>query len=348
MGKRSDFGLGSAELVSLADARDAALRLRRVARTGGDPLAERRAARRSIPTFKAAAEALHATLAPSFRNRKHSAQWLSSLGYMFDAVGTRRVDAVTSDDILEALSPHWLVRQETSRRVLQRTTAILNWAIAKGFVVRNNPTTGVKKVLPKHRKAVTHHRALPFRDLPSFVKALDTDTGLPHAKLGFLFKILTVGRTSQVLKTTWDEIDFTAKIWLVPGDRMKGGQEHRVPLADRCIAVLDAAKALGDGSRFLFPGRRPTAPLCCAAFGNVADRLGCKALLTPHGMRSTFRDWAEENTGFSNAVIESSMAHAVKNKTEAAYLRSDLIDKRRELMAAWADFVAPGAAGPTA
>src|SRR5204862_329360 len=149
-------------------------------------------ARRQIPTFKAAAEALHATLAPSFKNRKHRAQWLSSLGYVFDAVGSKRVDAITSGDILEAISPAWLVRPETSRRVLQRTTAIFNWAIAKGFVAGNNPTTGLKKVLPKHREGVRHHRALPYAAVPAFVKALNGDTGLPQAKLAFEFAILTV------------------------------------------------------------------------------------------------------------------------------------------------------------
>ncbi len=347
-GRRVDIGLGAVSLVTLADAREAAMRFRRVARAGGDPLAERRAAHRRIPTFKEAAVALHATLAPGFRNAKHSAQWLSSLGYVFDAIGTKRVDAVASADILELLNPHWLARPETSRRVLQRTAAIFNWAIAKGFVSANNPTTGVKKVLPKHRDAVKHHRALPYRDLPAFVKALDADTGLPQARLAFEFAILTVGRTSQVLNTTWNEIDVAAKTWNVPAGRMKIAREHRVPLSGRCIAILEAAKRIGDGSRYVFPGRRRTEPLCNATFDNMAERMGRKDVLTPHGMRSSFRDWCEETTHFSRAVIEASMAHTLGTKVEVAYLRSDLIDKRRELMAAWADFVSPGAAGPAA
>ena len=347
-GKRCDIGLGSAALVSLADARDAAMKFRKVARAGGDPLAERRAARRSIPTFKEAAEALHATLAPGFRNTKHRAQWLSSLGYVFDAIGTKRVDAVTSADVLEVLNSLWLARPETSRRVLQRTAAIFNWAIAKGFVGGNNPTTGVKKVLPKHREAVRHHRALAYRDVPAFVKALDADTGLPQAKLAFEFAILTVGRTSQVLHTTWDEIDFVGKTWNVPAGRMKFAREHRVPLAERCIVILDAAKAIAGDSRYVFPGRWRTKPLCNATFDNMAERMGRKDAMTPHGMRSSFRDWAEETTHYSRAVIESSMARALGTKVEVAYLRSDLIEKRRQLMAEWADFVRNGAAGPRA
>jgi integrase len=346
-GKRCDIGLGSALLVPLADARDAATRFRRVARDGGDPLAERRAARRPIPTFREAAEAVHSSLAPGFKNAKHSAQWLSSLGYVFDAIGTKRVDAVTSADILEVLNPHWLVLPETSRRVLQRTTVIFNWAIAKGFVAGNNPTTGVKKVLPKHRETVTHHRALPYSEVPAFVKALEADTGLPQAKLAFEFAILTVGRTTQVLNTAWDEIDFAAKTWKVPAGRMKIAREHRVPLAQRCITILQAAKSLSGDSRYVFPGRRRTDPLCNATFENIAERMGRADVMTPHGMRSSFRDWAEEATHFSRAVIESSMAHTLGTKVEVAYLRSDLMEKRRQLMAEWADFVVSGAAGPT-
>ena len=184
--RRCDIGLGGVELVSLADAREEARRLRRIARLGGDPLAERRQERRAVPSFEDAATSVHTAHAASFKNEKHRKQWLSSLDGVFSAFGSKRVDAITSADILAALSPNWLKRPETSRRVLQRVRAIFEWCKAQGFCSGDNPTQGLTKVLPKQRAAKGHHAALPYQALPTFLHALrDADSELSRRLLKF-------------------------------------------------------------------------------------------------------------------------------------------------------------------
>ena len=336
-GRRCDLGLGSVELVSLADAREDARRLRRIARAGGDPLAERRQERRAVPTFEAAATDVHAAHAASFKNEKHRKQWLSSLGGVFSAFGSKRVDAITSADILAALGPQWLKRPETSRRVLQRVRVVFEWCKAQGYCVGDNPTQGVTKVLPKQRAAKGHHAALPYQALPAFLHALkEADSG-EVVKLAFEFTILCAARTAETLKATWAEIDLEAKTWTIPGNRMKAGSEHRVPLSPRCVKILERAKALSDSGPYVFPGRSPKKPLSNMVFLMALRRMK-RADLTTHGFRSTFRDWAAERTNVPRAVCESALAHTLRDKTEAAYNRTDLFDRRRDLMASWSRF----------
>ena len=337
MGRRCDIGLGGVELVSLADAREEARRLRRIARAGSDPLVERRQERRAVPTFEGAATQVHTAHSASFKNDKHRKQWLSSLGEVFKAFGPKRVDAITSADILAALSPHWLKRPETSRRVLQRVRVVFEWCKAQGFCTGDNPTQGVTKVLPKQRAANVHHAALPYPALPAFLHALrDADSG-EVVKLAFEFTILCAARTAETLNATWSEIDLEAKTWTVPGQRMKASIEHRVPLSPRCIKILERAKALSDGGPYVFPGRSPKKPLSNMVFLMALRRMK-RADLTTHGFRSTFRVWAAERTNVPRAVCESALAHTLRDKTEAAYNRTDLFDRRRDLMASWAKF----------
>jgi integrase len=228
-GKRSDIGLGSATLVSLADAREEARRLRRIARAGGDPLVDRRQARRGVPTFEDAARQVHAAHGTAFKNDKHRKQWLASLTAVFSAFGQKRVDAVTSADILAALSVDWLKRPETSRRVLQRVRVVLEWCKAQGFRVGDNPTDGVSKVLPKQRGSRNHHAALPYQQLPTFLEAMKSSDAGEVVKLAFEFMILSAARTSEVLNATWSEFDRAGNTWTIPAARMKAGVEHRVP-----------------------------------------------------------------------------------------------------------------------
>lgn len=336
MGTRRDIGLGSLTLVSLAEAREEARRLRKIARDDGDPLAERR--RRVVPTFEVAATDVHKAHSAGFKNKKHSKQWLSSLANVFKAFGAKRVDAVTSADVLGALNANWLKRPETSRRVLQRIRVVMDWCKAQGYCPGDNPATGVANVLPKHREAKGHHAALPYREVPTFIHTLrDAESGLA-VKLGFEFTILTAARTSETLRATWDEVDLKSKTWTIPAARMKAGVEHRVPLSKRAVEILKEAKRLSDGGPYVFPGRHEGRPLSNMVFLMALRRMK-KSDLTAHGFRSTFRDWAAERTNFPRAVCESALAHTLRDKTEAAYNRTDLFERRRELMASWAGFV---------
>lgn len=336
-GKRCDLGLGSATLVTLLEARNEALRLRKIARAGGDPMAERRQERRMVPTFKEAAQRVHTEQAAGFRNEKHGKQWLSSLTDVLAAFGTKRVDAITSADILTTLGPNWLVRQETSRRVLQRVRMIFDWCKAHGYCTGDNPTEGITKVLPKQRREQQHHAALPYREVSAFLHTLRAIDGSASVPLAFEFLILTATRTIEVLRATWPEIDLEAKTWTIPGARMKSGREHRVPLAPRAVKILKDAKALSDGGPYIFPGRSPKHPLSNMVFLMLVRRLG-RTDITPHGFRSSFRDWASERTNFPRAVCEAALAHTLQDKTEAAYHRTDLFERRRDLMTTWAAF----------
>jgi integrase len=333
--KRSDLGLGGLATVTLAEAREEASRLRKIARAGGDPLAARRQERRPVPTFREAAEQVHAGLSPSFKNEKHRNQWLSSLAGALAAFGAKRVDAITGADILPLLSAEWLRTPETSRRVLQRIRAIFEWCKAHRYCSGDNPTQGLKPVLPKQRGEQRHHAALPYPQVPAFIQTLRGADSREVVRLAFEFLILTATRTNEVVLATWAEVDLAGKTWTVPAARMKAGVEHRVPLSDRAVAILERAKVLADGSPYVFPGRAPKQPLSNMAFLMVLRRLG-RTDITAHGFRSSFRDWASERTNAPRAVCEAALAHSIRDKVEAAYHRTDLFERRRSLMAAWA------------
>lgn len=341
-GTRRDIGLGGVRLTSLAEAREEAQRLRKIARNDGDPLVERR--RRRVPTFEDAARLVHAAHAASFKNVKHRKDWLSSLGAVFAAWGTQRVDAVTSADILTALGPQWLVRPETSRRVLQRIRVVFDWCKAQGYCPGDNPTHGITKVLPKHRGEQQHRPSLPYQEIPAFLAALHTSDAGEIVQLALEFLILSGTRTVETLGARWLEVDLDAKTWAIPGIRMKGGLEHRVPLSPRCLRILERAKTISDGGPYVFPGRRVGKPLSNMALLMTTRRMTQQQVFVPsrpyvpHGFRSSFRVWAEEQTRSSHEVKEAALAHKVGNKTEAAYNRSDLFDQRRELMDIWAKF----------
>lgn len=337
-GKRRDIGLGSVRLVLLADAREEAARMRRMARDGEDPLAERRRTSLVVPTFREAAAMVHAAHAATFKNQKHKAQWLASLKTdVFPVLGDLRVSAIDTADVLKTLSPVWTTKPETARRLKQRIKAVMDWAKASGFRSGDNPVDGITQVLPKVRPAAEHHAALPYAQVPTFLEALHSIEANESTTLAFEFLILTATRTSEVLGAGWDEINREAKTWTIPAERIKAGREHRIPLSKRCLEILDRAEALADGSPFVFRGRSANAPLSNMVFLMLLRRMQ-REDITAHGFRSAFRDWSAEKTRFPRSVCEAALAHVVTNKTEAAYFRTNLFDKRRALMNDWEQF----------
>jgi integrase len=336
-GRRRDIGLGGVSLVSLADARERAAQYRRTARLGGDPLAEKRAASIRIPTFAQAAESVHVEHKPAWRNPKHAAQWITTLRtYAVPVLGARPINQIDTPDILKVLAPIWLTKPETARRVRQRMRTVLDWAKAAGYRNGENPVDGVTKGLPKQPDGNGHHAALAYADVPGFITDLRASAVGDAAKLAFEFMILTATRTSEVLRAMWDEIDLDRAVWTIPAARMKAGREHRVPLSPRCIEILLQAKQFSDSS-YVFSGRSPQKPLSNTVFLMALRHM--KVTITAHGFRSAFRDWASESTSFPNEVCEMALAHTISNKTEAAYRRGDLFEKRRALMSTWAEYV---------
>ena len=341
-GKRRELGLGGYPLVTLAMAREAALANRRAVHAGGDPLAEKRRAR-GVPTFAEAARKVFELRRDGWRNAKHAGQWITTLEqFVFPRIGARGVDEISAEDVIAVLSPIWHAKPTTAKRVRQRIGAVLTWAVAQGLRP-DNPADAVKAVLPKPNGAGGNaHRALPYIEVADAIAAVRASGAAPVLKLAFEYLVLTAARAGEVRLATWDEIDMDAATWTVPGERMKAGREHRVPLSDRALAVLDEARALrskrGD---LVFPSRGGR-PLTERGFVQALSRLGIDA--TAHGFRASFRVWAQECTNIPREVCEAALAHTNPNKAEAVYARSDLFEKRRELMERWARFLSPAPA----
>ncbi|UWU20920.1 tyrosine-type recombinase/integrase [Rhizobium sp. CB3060] len=337
-GKRSDIGLGSAGLVSLVEAREKAFEYRKQARAGGDPLAAKREAKKIYPTFKKAAETVHQEHKAAWKNAKHADQWINTLKqYAFPLVGELRIDRIDTPEILKILSPIWLAKPETARRVRQRLKNVFDWAKASGYRVGDNPVDGVTRGLPKQVDRDEHHAALPFAEVPAFVKAMKATTSNLISKLAFELLILTATRTSEILLAEKDEFDLQAEFWTIPAERMKAKRIHRVPLSARAVEIVKEAIDYSGEGKYLFPGRSEKSPLSNTVFLQMLKRM--ELSVTAHGFRSSFRDWASETTAFPSELAEMALAHTIENKVEAAYRRGDLLEKRRELMAAWSSFL---------
>ena len=334
-GRRCELGLGSALLVSLAEAREKALANRKLARAGGDPLADKRRLA-GIPTFAEAAAAVIEQKQPGWDNPRQVPGWRSSLErHVFPRVGDRSVSEVTSADVLAILSPIWQTKPAIARNVRQRIHAVLEWAIAMNL--RNdNPCDRVGPVLGPQRCIVTHMRALPHRQVAAALVAVGASGDKPVVKLAFEFLVLTAARSVEVRMATWDEMDAASRVWTIAATKMKMKREHRVPLCNRALEILDEAGALGGGS-LVFPSGRG-GPLEVKRLRRLLER--CRIDCVPHGFRSSFRDWAAEKTDHPREVIEAALAHVVGNRTEAAYARSDLFERRRRLMDEWAAYLA--------
>lgn len=337
-GKRRDIGLGGLSYISLAEAREKAATYRKIARDGGDPIEQLRTPAKVVPTFKKAAEQVHLEHKASWSNGKHQKQWITTLEtYAFPVIGETAVDQVTTPDILTILGPIWLTKPETARRVRQRIGTVLAWAKAAGHRIGDNPVEGVTKGLPKQSKKDSHHAALPYSAVPGFIRAMRNTGSDERSKLALEFLILTAARTSEALKAKWIEFDLDSNLWTVPAERMKAKRVHRVPLSDRCIQILKAAKLLSNDSEYVFPGRSLKAPLSNMTLLTILRRMKLDA--TTHGFRSSFRDWAAEATSYPRELAEMALAHTIENKVEAAYRRGDLLGKRAELMQAWSAFL---------
>jgi integrase len=274
---------------------------------------------------------VHRDRSAAWRNSKHAAQWLSTLSqYAFPVFGSRRVDHIDTPDVLRVLSPIWLTKPETARRVRQRIGTVLDWSKAAGFRSGDNPVEGVSLGLPKQPDRAGHHAALAYQDVPAFLARLkDTRISEP-GKLAFEFLILTATRTNEVLGARWAEIDMDGATWTIPADRTKISRPHRVPLSLRSVQILNLAREVSTDETLVFPGRHSDKPMSNMVFLMALRRMGVNA--TAHGFRSAFRDWAAERTSYPHEVCEMALAHTIKSKTEAAYRRGDLFDKRWHLM----------------
>jgi integrase len=336
-GRRTDIGLGGVSTTTLAEAREETTRLRKIARAGGNPLEERRKARITIPTFKTAAKTVHTEHSKTWKNKKHAAQWINTLKeYAFPYFGEIPVSEIGTAEAHRALSPIWLTKPETARRVRQRIGTVLDWAKAAGYRLGDNPINGIERGLPKQPKKKAHHAALPYSEVNSFISNLRKFDANESTRLAFEFLILTATRSSEVFLAEWSEIDLEERAWTIPANRMKADRPHRIPLAPRCIEILRRAKEISNNGDFIFPGRSARKPLSNMVFLMAIRRM--EKSITAHGFRSTFRDWAAERTNFPREVCEMALAHSVSDKTEAAYLRGDLFDKRRDLMDTWASY----------
>lgn len=336
--KRRDLGLGSALLVPLAEAREKAIAYRKIARRGGDPVLEDSKLRRIAPTFKEAAELVHNDRKAGYKNQKHAAQWITTLKtYAFPFIGNLPVDTIGTPDILKVLFPIWTSKEETARRVAQRIEVVFDWAKAAGHRTGDNPVEGAKQGLQKQKARKGHHAAMPFNDVPAFVKTLRQSNGNAASHVPLEFLILTATRTSEVLGALWSEIDIESSTWTIPPERMKAEREHRVPLVPRAIALLEQARLMSQTSNLIFVGRNVERPLSNMTLLEVLKR--AELPYTTHGFRSSFRDWAGETTAHPADVCEMALAHTIKSKTEAAYRRGDLFEKRRALMNDWANYL---------
>ena len=336
-GHDREMGLGG-EDVSLKEARHSAAQARRQIREGLDPIEERRKARgkSSAPTFAKCAERFISDNQAAWGNAKHCAQWSSTLEtYAYPVLGEKPVDAVDVVDVLKVLTPLWELKPETASRLRGRIERVLDWARVRGYRQGENPARWrgyLDKLLPKRSRvqAVRHHKALPWRDIPEFMTTLRAREGVAERALEFA--VLTAARSGEVRGMRWDEVDGDA--WTVPADRIKAKQEHRVPLSPRALAILNELPRL-DGAELVFPGARRGRPMSDTSLTAVFKRMG-HSDLTVHGFRSSFRDWSAETTSFPREVCEQALAHTLVDKTEAAYRRGDLFEKRRRLMNAWA------------
>lgn len=346
-GRRRDMGLGSAATVALAEAREKALAERKRVAAGVDPIEARRAsaaaqalAEAKATTFKEAAESYIAAHRAGWKNAKHAAQWAATLeAYAYPVIGKLPIGGIDTPLVLKVLEPIWNVKAETAQRVRGRIEAILDYAKVRGQRSGENPARWkghLDHTLPPRDKVapVKPHPALPYASMPTFWPRLQVQDGMGSRALEFA--ILTAARSGEVLGARWTEIDLDGKKWTVPAERMKAGQEHRVPLSGQALALLRKLAAVRTCD-FVFPGQSGKQALSNMVMTMLLRRL--KVDVTTHGFRSTFRTWVAEQTQFPDTVAEAALAHTIDDKVVAAYQRGTMIEKRATLMQAWADFV---------
>jgi integrase len=344
--KRRDIGLGGYPEISLAKARELALVKKDLIKQGIDPVEEKRTARarlisaqRKSITFDDAADQVHETKIKEFKNEKYKAQWISAIRtYASPIIGKKPISEVDLEDIKDILKPIWETKTDTAKKLRGNIETILAWATVNEYRTGNNPARWqgyLDQIFPKPSKVskVQHYKAMPIDDMATFMIKLRTQEGISARALEFA--ILTATRSGEIRGAAWDEIDLNAKVWTIPAERMKAGKEHRAPLSDSAIDLIKNMPRIEDNN-YVFPSPR----------GGMLSDMSISAVLkrmnldyVPHGFRSTFRDWASERTHYPRDVAEMALAHTIKNKTEAAYRRDDLLPKRSLMMQDWANFI---------
>ncbi|UUL83440.1 tyrosine-type recombinase/integrase [Sphingomonas qomolangmaensis] len=342
-GKRRDIGLGSTSVITLAEAREKAAQGRKWAKEGLDPAYEWKKLRAVIPSFRKAAEAYHTKHLSSWKNAKHAAQWIQTLReYAFNRIGDMRIDTIEAADVIGVLMPIWLEKPETAMRVRQRVITVLNHAHAERWRPAEAPTKAIAGGLPKRTKTNSkprkHYAAMPYVNAAMFMRNL-RDAEMSVGRRALEFTILTAARSGETRGATWGEIDMLLGTWSIPGERMKAGLPHTVPLSSQAAAVLREMEQLvpSKPTDLIFPGRG--GPISGATMTKALKEMG-GGVATVHGMRSTFRDWcAERMKHVPGEVAEVALAHLPENKVEAAYRRTMYLEQRAELMMAWGEFL---------
>jgi integrase len=339
-GKRRELGLGSPPLISLREVRETAAENKKLARIGGDPLQAKRDAR-AIPTFAEAADRVYEMHKPSWRNEKHASDFKNSLEtYATPKIGSLKVSDIGSADVMGVLTPIWMEKPETARRVRQRIGTVLKWAIAQGWR-SDDPARDIAQALPKHNRSKAHRKALPYEEVAQCIETVKASKAWYATKLALEFLILTATRSGEVRGARWDEIDLhgakdiaaaNRMTWVIPAERMKMKKPHRIPLSARAVEILREAEALRDGSGLIFPSKTGK-KLSDMTLSKLVKELGFDADV--HGFRTSFRTWAQEKTEYPREVAEAALAHASGDAVERAYARSDVFEKRRDMMEAW-------------
>ena len=350
--KRRDIGLGSYPAVSLAQARSLAADIRSAVAEGRDPLAEKQAAKEaarnpspSVPTFAEAATRVIELRRPTWSNPKHAAQWESTLAtYAFPVIGEMTVNEITAADVLAVLEPIWTVKNETATRVRQRIGAVMDWAVQHGYCLYNPVGKGLLNVLPSFQREENHFPALPYEQVGWAVGLVRESNANLLTKLAFEFLVLTAARSGEVRHANWEEILWQRRTWQIPAIKMKSRRVHQVPLSDRATEVLTEAWQISGPDGLVFPAVPNGKAMSDMTLTALLRRLGVPAV--PHGFRSSFTDWADEQWPEYSEAADKALAHEERSKTRRAYKRTDLFNLRIGLMQKWADYVTGNGSNP--
>lgn len=338
LGRRREMGLGSARVIPLVKARQLAAQATQTLSDGDDPIIARRTS--ESKTFGQCADEFISVMEPSWKNDKHVAQWRMTLREYAAPIRHLAVQDIDTEAVMRVLKPMWREKPETAYRLMGRIERVLSAAKAQGLRKGENPARWrghLDNLLPPRAKLSRgHHKALPYEDIPEFMKRLRSRFG--SATIALEFTILTAVRSGETMNATWSEIHFDDSLWVIPAERMKAGIEHRVPLTSRCMTLLEQASELRNG-QLIFPGNKPGSSLSTNSMSAVLKRMQLDC--TVHGFRSSFRDWAAEQTEYAGEVCEMALAHTIRNQTERAYRRGDLLERRASLMNDWSNYCGP-------
>ena len=335
-GRRREIGLGSAKIVSVATARRNAHQNLVLVNEGVDPIEDKKQDS-IIPKFEVAARKVYEDNRPTWRNAKHAAQFITTLEtYAFPVIGSMSVKEINSSHILRILSPIWVTKAETAKRVRQRLSTVFKYCVAQQWRSDDPANTVIVEALPSlKKKKVQHRKSISYNDVSEFIETVSNSSAGKSTKLGLEFLILTATRSGEVRNARWDEVN--GSLWTIPAERMKADVAHRIPLPLRCVEILQEAKKISQGSEYIFEGTKPNKPLSENTFNKLMKDLDLE--VHAHGFRTSFRTWAQEKTNYPREIAEAALAHSLTDKAEAAYARSDLLEKRAEMMEAWAQFI---------